>query len=90
MLLASVSILTAAIARIPVDWITAGGLPMFFGLTDVCILACIAIDTARNRRLHPTFVAGALFILASQAARFLAAGTPQWQQLAAWLVSLLP
>ena len=86
MLLATLSILTAAIARIPVDVLHSGGLPAFFGTTDLVILACIAFDTVKNRRLHPAFAAGLVLVIASQAARFLIAGTPQWQRFAGWLV----
>jgi hypothetical protein len=88
MLLASLSLLTAAIARIPLDLIAAGGLPLFFGLTDLCIVVCVAFDTVMNRRLHPAFGWGLLLIVASQALRFGLAGTPAWTQFAAWLVGI--
>jgi hypothetical protein len=86
MLLASLGILTAAIARIPLDFLHAGGLPAFFGATDLLILAFVAFDSVRSRRLHPAFLAGTVFILASQAGRFLIAGTPQWTSFARWLI----
>jgi hypothetical protein len=86
MLLASLSILTAAIARIPVDFLQAGGLPAFFGTTDLLIIAFVAFDSVRSRRLHPAFLAGTVFVIASQVGRFLVAGTPQWTSFARWLV----
>ena len=86
MLLASLSLLTAAIARIQLDFLQAGGLPAFFGATDLLILGCVAFDTVKNRRLHPAFIAGVLLVIGSQAARFLIAGTPQWTSFARWLV----
>jgi hypothetical protein len=86
MLVASLGILTAAIARIPLDFLQAGGLPAFFAATDLLILAVVAFDTVKNRRLHPAFIAGVLVIVGSQAARFLIAGTPQWLSFARWLV----
>jgi hypothetical protein len=86
MLLSTLSLLTAAIARIPLPMIAAGGLPMFFGLTDLCIFTCIACDTTKNRRLHPAFGWGALGIVASQVLRFLVAGTHAWSQFATWLI----
>ena len=86
MLLSSLSLLTAAIARIPLSFLTAGGLPLFFGLTDFCIITCVAYDTVKNRRLHPAFGWGLLFIVASQALRLMLAGTAAWAQFAAWLV----
>jgi hypothetical protein len=86
MLLATLSILTAAIARIPLEFLQAGGLPAFFGATDLLILAFVAADTVKNRRLHPAMIAGVLVIVGSQVARFLIAGTPQWTSFARWLV----
>jgi hypothetical protein len=86
MLLATLSILTAAIGRIPLEFLQAGGLPAFFGATDLLILAFVAADTVKNRRLHPAMIAGVLVIVGSQVARFLIAGTPQWTSFARWLV----
>ncbi len=86
MLLSCVGMLTAAISRIPLDFIQAGGLPMFFGLTDLVVLCCVVYDTVKQRRLHPAFGWGALLIVASHPLRFLLAGTPAWQQFASWLV----
>jgi len=85
MLLASLGMLTAAIARFQV--LQVGGLPLFFAVTDAILLSCVAIDTMRNRRLHPAFAGGMAFILASQVARFLGAGTPQWMEFARWLTA---
>lgn len=83
MICASLGILTAAIARMPVP----GGLPAFFALTDVILLAFIAVDSLKNRRLHPAFAIGFAVLLLSQVGRFLIAGTPQWAQFARWLTS---
>jgi hypothetical protein len=85
MLLAALSILTPAIARIPWASFRAAGPPLFIGLTDVLVLAFVAWDTARNRRLHPAFGWGTLFLLASQPLRMLLAHTPAWTSFAAWV-----
>jgi hypothetical protein len=79
---ASLGILTAAIARIS---FIPGGLPMFFGLTDLLMLGVVAVDSINNRRLHPAFAIGLAILILSQAARFLIAGTPQWLQFARWI-----
>jgi hypothetical protein len=86
LLLSSLGMVTAAVARVPLDFIRSGGLPAFFATTDVLILLCVAYDTVKNRRLHPAFGFGFLFIIASQAFRFWLAGTPQWLRFATWLV----
>lgn len=85
MLMASLGILAAAIARMP--FLPLGGLPMFFGLTDLIIIALITADTIGNRRLHPAFAVGFAVVLLSQVGRFLLAGTPEWLRFAAWLVA---
>jgi hypothetical protein len=86
MLLAAVNLLTPAIARIPLQFIETGGPLVFFGLTDVCVLACVGFDTVKQRRLRPVFVWGTLLIVASQPLRLLLAGTDAWMRFAAWLV----
>jgi hypothetical protein len=85
MLLATLSILGAAVARLPIGFIETGGPLVFYGLVDLCVLACVAYDTVKNRRLHPAFALGALFIIASHPLRLMLAGTDTWMQFATWL-----
>lgn len=85
MLLATLGILTAAIARIPIDALQSAGLPAFFLVTDVLVIGFAAYDTLRNRRLHPAFGWGAAYIVLTQVVRFAIAGTPQWLAFARWL-----
>jgi hypothetical protein len=87
MLLASLGMLTPAIARIPLGLIQAGGPPVFFGLALGIVGACIAVDTLRNGRLHPAFGWGGALIFAMVPLRLLIAQTPAWSRVAAWLVS---
>jgi len=86
MLIAAVNLLTPAIARIPLSFIINGGPLAFFGLTDLCLLACVAVDTFKHKRLHPVFLWGTLFVIASQPLRLMLAGTNVWIQFATWLV----
>ena len=83
MLMASLGILTAAIARIPA--LAPGGLPLFFGITDLIILGFVLSDVVVRRRLHPAFGVGLAVVIGSQVARFLIAGTPAWLAFAGWL-----
>ena len=89
MLLAAVNLLAPAIARIPLNFIATGGALAFFGLTDLCLIACVAFDTIRNRRLHPAFLWGTLFIVAFQPLRLMLAGTDVWMRVATALVGLI-
>ena len=87
MLLATVSMLTPAIGRIPLGFIQHGGPPVFFGLALLAIVACIAVDTARNRRLHPAYAWGAALIVAMLPLRLLIATSEAWARFAGWLIS---
>jgi hypothetical protein len=87
MLLSSVAILTPAMARLPFDFIQAGGPPVFFALTDLVVLACIAVDTAKNRRLHPAFAMGFVYVLVMQFGRLAFSQTQAWMNFARWLVA---
>ncbi|HLR05046.1 MAG TPA: hypothetical protein VK117_04485 [Pyrinomonadaceae bacterium] len=89
MLLAAANLLPPAIVRIPLHFIETGGPLVFFGLTDVCLLACVAYDTVKNRRLHPAFLWGTLLIIASQPLRLMLAGTDVWMRFATMLVGLV-
>jgi hypothetical protein len=87
MLLATLSILTPAIARIPWEPFRAMGPPLFLGVTDACVLAFVAYDSWRNRRLHPVLLWGTLFFLVSQPLRILLAHTAAWMQFATWVTN---
>jgi hypothetical protein len=86
MLVAALSLLPAAISRIPLSFIATGGPLTFFGLTDLSLLACVVYDSVKHRRLHPAFVWGALLVIASHPLRLMLAGTDLWLRFATWLV----
>lgn len=85
MLLATIGLLTPAIARLP--YVAAWGPPAFFGLTDLFIVTCLLYDRITRGRVHPGFFWGGLFILVSQPLRLLIAGTEPWLAFAGWLTS---
>lgn len=87
MLLATLSILTPAIARVPWPAFRAVGPPLFIGLTDLTVVAFVAWDTWKNRRLHPALGWGMLFLFASQPLRMALAHTAIWERFATWLVA---
>ena len=88
MLLATISILAAAIARLPFAIMRAGP-PAFFGLTDVFVVACVLCDLVTLRRIHRATALAGLFIVASQPLRLMLGGTHAWLSFAAWLVGLV-
>jgi hypothetical protein len=89
MLLGALSLLTAAIARFPVQFINFQQPAWFFGVTDFCILACVAYDTIKHRRLHPVFLWGILLIVVSHPLRLMLAGTDAWIRFTTALISLI-
>jgi uncharacterized membrane protein len=84
MMLATISILAAAIARLPFA-IMQMGPPAFFGLTDLFILACVVYDLVTLKRIHRATALAGLFIVASQPLRLMLGGTHAWLTFAAWL-----
>jgi hypothetical protein len=85
MTLATISLMSAPIARIPLALLKAGP-PAFFGLTDLFIVACIIYDLVTRRRVHPATIWGGLLIVASQPLRLMVSGTPAWMAFAGWLI----
>jgi hypothetical protein len=88
MLLATVGMLTPAVARLPIDALKEAGLPGFFGVTIACVLLVVAIDTVRHRRLHPAFGWGAALIIAAVPGRIALAQSDAWVSIAGRLVAL--
>jgi len=86
MLLATISILSAAIARLPFEFLKAGP-PAFFALNDLFIVACLVYDLVARGRVHRATAWGGLLIVASQPLRLWFGGTSVWLAFAAWLTS---
>ena len=86
MLLATISILGAAIARLPFAFLQAGP-PAFFGATDLFIVACLVYDLVSRGRIHRATALGGLLIVASQPLRLWLGTTDAWMAFAAWLTS---
>lgn len=84
MTLATIALLPAPIARLPLS-IIENGLPAIFGLADLFIVLCLIFDLVTRRRIHPATIWGGLFILASQPLRLIISGTPAWLAVAGWL-----
>lgn len=87
MLLATIAVLPAAIARLPFELLKAGP-PAFFGLTDLFVVACVLYDLAALGRVHSATIGGALVVVLSQPLRLMVAGTSAWLAVATWLTGL--
>ena len=84
MTLGMIALTTAPIARLPLPMLPPG-LPTFFGLTDLFIVAMLIYDLVTRRRIHPATIWGGLLIVASQPLRLMISGTPAWLAFAGWL-----
>jgi hypothetical protein len=74
----------APLARFP-GVLQAGPLA-FLGLADLFVLAGIFYDYASRRRVHPAYIWGGLFLVASQPLRLMLAKTDLWMGFAGWLL----
>jgi hypothetical protein len=87
MLLATVNLVTAAIARWP--GVLGLGPLAFFGMTDLFVIALAIWDFRTRGRLHPVTLWGGLLIVVSQPLRLVASSTEGWLAFARWATGLL-
>jgi hypothetical protein len=87
MLLATVNLVTAAIARWP--GVQGLGPLAFFGLTDLFVIALAIWDFRSRGRLHPVTLWGGLLIIVSQPLRLVVSDTQGWLAFARWATGLL-
>ena len=87
MLLAMISILPAAVARLPFSFIQETGPLAFFGLSDLFIVPCLLYDLISRRRFHPATVIGGLAIVISHPLRLMIGNTQPWLAFATWLTN---
>lgn len=85
MLLATVSIVPAATARLPLSVIKSYGPVAFFGLTDLVLLAAIAYDALRDRRFYAVYGWGLVFFAIWQPLSIRLGSTTAWLKFAGWL-----
>jgi hypothetical protein len=85
MVMATLVLLPAAVARLPFAFILATGPLAFYGLPDLLLLACIGYDTIVHRRLHPAYLWGGLLLVATQPLRLVIGGTAAWLSFAHWV-----
>jgi FtsH-binding integral membrane protein len=86
MILATLGLLTAGVARIPLDFIRNRDISTLFLMGDVVALIYIAQDTLAHKRLHPACLFGGLLIVLSVPFRFTIDDTQVWQNFTTWLI----
>ena len=85
MLLASIALLAAGVARWPIGFIERGGPLVFYGLADLFIVPCLIFDIVTRGRPHRATVLGGALIVISHPLRLLIGGTHAWLVFATWL-----
>ena len=88
MIVATIALLPAAIARFPGAFFEHGGPLVFFGGADLILLACVVYDTIAKRRLHPAYIWGGVLLVASHPLRIWIGGTAAWHAFAHWLTGV--
>lgn len=86
MMLASVQLMGAAIARWP--GLAPYGPPAFFGITDLFVVALAVWDFRTRGKLHPVTLWGGLLTIAAQPAQLVVSGTEAWLAFARWATGL--
>lgn len=89
MLLATIAILPAAVARLPLDFILQGGPLAFFGIPDLFILVVLVYDLFTRGRPHRATVLGGLLLVVSHVLRVPVGNTQTWLSFATWLTDLV-
>ena len=94
MLLATIALAEAAVARWPFAFMHAPmpipGIGMIELCLDLFLVPILIWDLASRGRPHPVTLWGGLALIASQPLRFWLMGTPAWLAFAGWAVRLLP
>lgn len=85
MLLASIALLPAGVARWPIGFIETGGPLVFYGLADLFIVPCLIFDIVTRGRPHRATVLGGALIVISHPLRLIIGGTHAWLVFATWL-----
>lgn len=83
MLLAYISIIVAAVARLP--GVLPLGPPVFFGLGYAFALLAVAYDLVTRRRVHKAYAWGVPLLIASVPVRLAVSGSVPWRALAEFL-----
>ena len=85
MLLTTIALLPAAVARLPIGFVETGGPLMFYGLSDLFIVPCLVYDFVTRGRPHRATVLATILIVVSQPLRLVIGSTHAWLAFATWI-----
>lgn len=91
MLLATISLIEAGIARWPFAFMHGSPIPGF-GMIELCVdaflIPMVIWDLATRGRVHPVTLWGGAVLIANQPLRIMLSGTQAWLAFASWAVGL--
>ena len=87
MLVATLVAMEAGTSRLPIQYLDS--VFRIHATNDVILLAIVAYDTLKHRRLHPAFAYGTLLVITMQAATEWIAGTPTWLHIAQRIIGVI-
>jgi hypothetical protein len=85
MLLSTITILPAAVARLPFDFILQYGPLAFFGIPDLLIIPMIIFDLLTRGKPHRATILGGLLLVISHPLRVPIGNTEVWLAFARWI-----
>jgi hypothetical protein len=85
MLLATISILDAAVARLPFDFLRSSSWN-YIPTTDVFLAAAISYDVVSRRSVHRAYIWGGVLLVVEQALRIPVGETEAWKTIARALI----
>lgn len=85
MLLSTITLLPAAVARIPIGFIETGGPFVFYGLSDLFIVPMIVFDIVTRGKPHRATLLGGALLVISHPLRMIIGGTAAWISFATWI-----
>lgn len=85
MLIATITLLPAAVARLPFTFVEQGGPLVFFGLPDLFIVPMLIYDIVTRGRPHRATILGGLLLVISHPLRIPIGNTQLWLSFASWI-----
>ncbi len=85
MLLATITLMPAAVARLPLAFFEQGGPWVFFGISDLFIVPLLIFDFVTRGRPHRATIFGGALLVISHPLRIVVGTTHAWLAFAAWI-----
>jgi hypothetical protein len=85
MLIATITLIPAAVARLPIGFIETGGPFIFYGLSDLFLIPLLIFDFVTRGRPHRATLLGGALLVISHPLRMVIGMTHAWIVFATWI-----